>query len=87
MPISMSRTPVEIEQPTVLTRSGARRMDPYKLALFLLTLAVAPLFYVSTWFGVAAVIAIYSLIARLANNDLDRPRRKRISSLLHIRRH
>ena len=61
-------------------------MDPYKLALMLLTLAVAPLFYAGTWLGVAAVIAIYSLIARLANNDLDRLRRKHISSLLHIRR-
>jgi hypothetical protein len=62
-------------------------VDPYKLALLLLTLVVAPLFYVSTWLGVAAAIAIYSLIARLADNDLDRQRRKHISSLVPMRRH
>ena len=37
-----------------------------------LTLAVIPLFYVSGWLGVVALIAIYSLVTRLANKDFDR---------------
>ena len=61
-------------------------VDRYKLALLLLTLAVIPLFYVSIWLGLAAVIAIYSLIARLANKDLDRQRRKHMSPLRHLRK-
>ena len=52
-------------------------MDRYNLALFLLTLVVAPLFYLSGWLSVVAAIAIYSLVARLANRDLDRQRGRR----------
>jgi hypothetical protein len=47
-------------------------VDRYNLALFLLTLAVAPLFYLSGWLSVVAAVAIYCLVARLANRDLDR---------------
>ena len=47
-------------------------MDRYKLALFLISIGAIPLFYVSIWLGLAAVIAIYSLVARFANKDLDR---------------
>lgn len=52
-------------------------MDRYNLALFLLTLAVAPLFYLSGWLSVVAAVAIYCLLARLANRDLDRQRDSR----------
>lgn len=47
-------------------------MDRYNLALFLLALAVAPLFFLNGWLSVVACIAIYGLVARLANRDLDR---------------
>ena len=47
-------------------------MDRYKLALFLVSIGAIPLFYVSIWLGLAALIAIYSLVARFANKDLDR---------------
>ena len=47
-------------------------MNRYDLALLILALGVMPLFYVSSWLGVVAVIAIYGLVARLANRDLDR---------------
>jgi hypothetical protein len=50
-------------------------VDRYKLALLSLTVVLIPLFYVSMWLGVAACILIYSLIARLANKDLDRQNR------------
>jgi formate-dependent nitrite reductase membrane component NrfD len=46
-------------------------MDPYRLALVLLSVAVVPLFYLSFGMGLAAAIAAYALIARLANRDLD----------------
>lgn len=49
-----------------------RIVNRYNLALLLLTLAVIPLFYVSGWLGVVALIAIYSLVTRLANKDFDR---------------
>ena len=52
-------------------------MDRYNLALFLLTLGVAPLFYLSGWLSVVAAVAIYCLLARLANRDLDRQRGRR----------
>ena len=55
--------------------------DPYKLALLLLAIAVIPLLYVSIWLGLAAVIAVYVLIARLANKDFDRQVRERIAAL------
>ncbi len=51
-------------------------MDRYNVALVLIMLAVVPLFYISVWLGVAAAVAIYGLIARLANQDLDRQYRK-----------
>jgi hypothetical protein len=51
-------------------------MNRYNLALFLFTLAVAPLFYINGWLSVVAGIAIYGLVARLANKDLDRRSRR-----------
>jgi hypothetical protein len=56
-------------------------VDRYKLALLLLAIALMPLFYVSIWLGTAAAIAVYALMARLANKDFDRQSRKHISSL------
>lgn len=47
-------------------------MNRYALALLLLALAVVPLFYISGWLSVAAFVAIYGLLTRLANNDFDR---------------
>jgi hypothetical protein len=51
-------------------------MDRYNLALVLMIFAVGPVFYISIWLGVAAVLAIYGLTARLANRDLNRQFRK-----------
>lgn len=51
-------------------------MDRYNLALFLLTLVVVPLFFLSGWLSLTAGIAIYGLLARLANKDLDRQRER-----------
>jgi len=56
-------------------------VNRYNFALLVLALAVVPLFYVSGWLGVLAAIAIYCLVARLANNDLDR--RSRHNRRLH----
>jgi len=56
-------------------------VNRYNFALLVLALAVVPLFYVSGWLGVLAAIAIYCLVARLANNDLDR--RSRRNGRLH----
>jgi hypothetical protein len=58
----------------------AGMMDRYKLALLLLTIAFVPLFYVSVWMGLAALICAYALAARLANKDFDRQSQKRIKS-------
>ena len=55
--------------------------DPYKLALLLLTIAVIPLLYISIWLGLAAVVAVYVLIARFANKDFDRQLREHITAL------
>jgi hypothetical protein len=63
-----------------------RRVDWFKLVLLLLVLGIIPLFYVSTWLGVAAVIAIYGLIARLANKDFDRRFGTHRSPLRHLRK-
>jgi hypothetical protein len=60
------------------------KRDRHKLALLLLMIAVLPLFYLSIWLGFAAVIALYALLARLANQDLDRRSRKHISPLRHL---
>jgi len=56
-------------------------VDRYKLALLLLTIAVIPLMYIHIWLGLAAVIALYALIARLANKDFDRQSQKHITQL------
>ena len=61
-------------------------MDRYNLALVLVVLAVVPLFYISIWLSVAAAVAIYGLIARLANQDLDRQFRKGSSPVRHLRK-
>ena len=52
-------------------------MNRYNLALLLLTLAVAPLFYLSSWLTLVVAVGIYCLLARLANRDLDRQRGRR----------
>jgi hypothetical protein len=52
-------------------------VNRYKLALFVLLIAVVPLFYVSIWLGLAALIAGYALTARFANKDFDRQSLKR----------
>ncbi|MCL6682987.1 hypothetical protein [Sphingomonas alba] len=59
-------------------------MDWYKLALVPLTIAVMPLFFVSIWCGLAALIAIYALAARLANKDFDRQSRDRANAGMPI---
>jgi len=61
----------------------ARRlaMNRYNLSLVLLTLAVVPLFYVSGWLSLVALIAIYGLVTRLANKDFERQSAR--SSRLH----
>jgi len=55
-------------------------VNRYNLALLLLTLTVVPVFFVSGWLSALAIIAIYCLVARLANKDLDRQsgRRRRL---------
>jgi hypothetical protein len=65
-----------------------RRMsvDRYNLALLLLALAVVPLFCASAWCGVAALVALYGLVARLANKDLDRRYARLGGSLRHLRK-
>ena len=62
-PLGASRTPL---------KSRVMAVDRYKSALFLISIGAIPLFYVSIWLGLAALIAIYSLVARFANKDLDR---------------
>ena len=52
-------------------------MDRYGVALLLLALAVVPLAYVSIWLGVAAGIAVYALLARLAAKSLERKSHRR----------
>jgi len=47
-------------------------VDRYNLALLFLTLAAIPLFLFSLWLGIADLIAIYALVARLANKDAGR---------------
>ena len=59
---------------------NVQKRDRYKLALLLLTLAVVPLFYISSWLGTLAAAAIYYLTARLANMDLERQRRRSFSA-------
>ena len=52
----------------------------------MLALAVVPLFYFSLWTGLAALLAIYSLVARLATKDLDRQRRKTLDLARRLRK-
>ena len=59
-------------------------MDRYTLALVLIILAVAPLFYMSIWLGLPAAVAIYGLIARLADRNLDRQVRKHARRVRHV---
>lgn len=47
-------------------------MIRYNLALLFLVLAAIPLFYVSGWLGLTALMAIYALLTRPANKDFDR---------------
>jgi hypothetical protein len=47
-------------------------MNRYNLALLLLALVAIPLFYLSGWLGLTALMAIYALLTRLANKDFDR---------------
>jgi hypothetical protein len=47
-------------------------VNRYNIALSLVALAAIPLFHVSGWLGSTALVAIYVLLTRLANNDLDR---------------
>lgn len=54
-------------------------VDRYKLALLMLALAAIPLFYLNIWLGLAATVAIYGLLVRLANRAFDRQSRKAIS--------
>jgi len=56
------------------------------MALLLLVMAVMPLFYLSTWLGFAAVIALYALMARLANQNFDRQSRKHTNPPRHPRK-
>ena len=56
-------------------------MNRYNLVLLLLALAAIPLFYVSAWLGLTALIAIYALLTRLANKDFDRQSGSRSPSL------
>jgi len=58
----------------------------YTIMLVLLALALAPLFYLSVWAGLAALVAIYALVARLANKDLDRQHRKKVDLLRRLRK-
>ena len=60
-------------------------MDRYNLALLVFTVVVLPLFLVSGWLSLIAAIAIYCLLARLADRDLDRRRTGRLRPLV-IRR-
>lgn len=62
-------------------------VDRYKLALLMLALAAIPLFYVNIWLGLAATIAIYGLLVRLANRAFDRQSRKAISPVSRRRKH
>jgi hypothetical protein len=61
-------------------------VDCYKLALLMLALAAIPLFYLNIWLGLAATIAIYGLLVRLANRAFDRQARKTISPVSRRRK-
>ncbi|MFL6729102.1 MAG: hypothetical protein ACJ8D6_03845 [Sphingomicrobium sp.] len=61
-------------------------MDRYKLLLLLLALTVVPLFYLSVWLGLAALVPMYALVARLASKDLDRRQLNKRNPLRHLRK-
>lgn len=64
-------------------------MNRHSVALLIVTLALVPLFYVSGWLGAIALIAIYTLLTRLANSDFDRLSRSRSrlrADVVHSRR-
>jgi len=64
-------------------------VNRYNLALLIIALAAIPLFYVSGWLGLIALVAIYSLLTRLANKDFDRlsgPRSASLPDVVHSRR-
>jgi len=63
-----------------------QKVDRYAVILLMLALAVVPLFYFSLWAGLAALLAIYSLVARLATKDLDRQRRKTLDPARPLRK-
>lgn len=52
-------------------------MDRFGVALLMFFLAIVPLAYVSIWLSVAAGIAVYALLARLAGKDLNRKSQRR----------
>lgn len=52
-------------------RAHAREV-PYKSALLVLTLSILPLLYVSPWLSLAAAFAAYVIVAKLANQQMDR---------------
>jgi hypothetical protein len=64
-------------------------VNRYNFALLFLALTAIPLFYVSAWLGLTALMAIYALLTRLANKDFDRYSGSRSASLpdiVHSRR-
>jgi hypothetical protein len=68
---------------------SGRIVNRYNLALLFLALAAIPLFYVSGWLGLTALMAIYALLTRLANKDFDRHSGSRsalVSDVVHLRR-
>ena len=78
------------KHPRADERSNARFLDAegdgahwYKPALLLLTIAIVPLFYISVWTGLTALLAAYALTAKLANNDFDRQSRRRTKASHH----
>jgi len=63
-----------------------KKVDRYAVILLVLALALVPLFYFSFWAGLAALLAIYLLVARLATKDLDRQHRKTLDLAHRIRK-
>jgi hypothetical protein len=56
-------------------------VNRYNLALLFLAIAAIPLFYVSGWLGLTALMAIYALLTRLANKAFDSHSGPRSASL------
>ena len=53
-------------------------MDRYNLALGLIILAIAPLFYLNVWFGGVATLVLYGLIARTETSVAIRRKHTRL---------